>query len=73
MIIDDETGLLVPAGDVSALAEAMRRLIEDPALRQRFGEAGQARVAELFNVNVTIPRLEGMYESLVAQRAEVAR
>jgi glycosyltransferase involved in cell wall biosynthesis len=73
MIIDGETGLLVPAGDVSVLADAMRRLIEDPALRERFGAAGQARVAQLFNVRVAIPRLERMYESLVARRAEVAR
>jgi glycosyltransferase involved in cell wall biosynthesis len=38
---DSETGLLVPHGDVPALAQGMLRLIEDTALRQRLGEASK--------------------------------
>ncbi len=41
VVIDGETGLLVPPHDPSALAAALRRLIEDTALRQRMGEAGR--------------------------------
>lgn len=37
-----ETGLLVPVGDIEALTTALRQLIEDKALRQRLGAAGQA-------------------------------
>jgi glycosyltransferase involved in cell wall biosynthesis len=39
----EREGLVVPAGDIGGLTRAMRRLVEDPALRQRLGEAARAR------------------------------
>lgn len=45
-----ENGLLVPARDSAALARALRRLIEDPALRRRFGESGRALAEREFSV-----------------------
>jgi glycosyltransferase involved in cell wall biosynthesis len=44
IVVDGETGLLVPAGDPVALADALERVLSDPALAQRMGEAGRARV-----------------------------
>ncbi len=40
LVRDERNGLVVPAGDPTALALAIRRLAEDPALRKRLGEAG---------------------------------
>lgn len=42
IVVDGETGLLVPAGDVDALAGALTRLVGDAALRQKLGAAGKA-------------------------------
>jgi len=48
LVRHEETGLLVPPGDVGALRAALQRLLADPDLRRRFGEAGRARIAEHF-------------------------
>jgi len=43
IVSDGETGLLVPPGDVPALRNALARLVEEPDLRSRMGDAGRAR------------------------------
>jgi glycosyltransferase involved in cell wall biosynthesis len=48
---DGVTGVLVPPGQADALAEALVRVLGDPALRQRLGAAGQARVRAEFDVD----------------------
>jgi glycosyltransferase involved in cell wall biosynthesis len=45
LVRHEETGLVVPAGDATALAAALRRLHGDPELRARLGAAGRAAVA----------------------------
>ena len=46
-VVGHETsGLLVPPGDVAGLAAAIDRLVGDPALRTRFGEAGRLRAGD---------------------------
>jgi len=49
LIVDGETGLLAPPGEPPALAAALGRLIGDPALRARLGEAGLTRVRRDFD------------------------
>lgn len=51
LISDGETGLLVPPGDVDALAKAVDTLMSDPSLRNRLAQAGQQRVATQFSAD----------------------
>jgi glycosyltransferase involved in cell wall biosynthesis len=55
-VVPGETGLLVPPGTVAPLAEALNRLAEDPALRQRMGEAGRRRALALYDEAVVVER-----------------
>lgn len=43
IVSDGETGFLVPPGDVTALMGALRRLVQEPDLRRKMGDAGRAR------------------------------
>jgi len=56
IVSDGQTGVLVPPGDVEALATATRRLIEDPRVRAEFGAAGFRRYQEQFRLEVMAER-----------------
>ncbi|MGC9398865.1 MAG: glycosyltransferase [Anaerolineae bacterium] len=68
VVVDGVTGLLVPPRDPHALADAILRLLRDPALRRRMGEAGRARVAAHFSVEQMVRKIEALYEQLLAQK-----
>ncbi|HEX6198806.1 MAG TPA: glycosyltransferase, partial [Thermoanaerobaculia bacterium] len=57
LVADGETGLLVPPGDAGAVAAAVARLLEEPGLGARLGEAGRRRVAEEFRLAATVAEL----------------
>jgi glycosyltransferase involved in cell wall biosynthesis len=50
LVVDGETGLLVPPGDPAAMADALGRLLADAGLRRRLGAAGRARAQRCFDV-----------------------
>jgi glycosyltransferase involved in cell wall biosynthesis len=61
---NEETGLLVPAGDPTALAAGVRRLLGDADLRSRLGEQGRRLVLERFTAAHMARRFEGLYADL---------
>lgn len=52
-IVDQETGFLLPFGDVNGLAQAIFSLIDDPDKRKCMGESGHQRVKEFFSAEKT--------------------
>ena len=66
IVVEGETGLYVPPRAPEKLASALLRLIDDPALRKRFGLAGRKRVLELFDRRRQIDRLEEIYAQVLA-------
>jgi glycosyltransferase involved in cell wall biosynthesis len=68
VVLEDETGFLVPPGDPPALTRAIQALLADPALRDRLGQAGQRRVAECFSVEQMVERTQALYSNLFVER-----
>jgi glycosyltransferase involved in cell wall biosynthesis len=57
IVADGETGYLIASGDERALAERLRALVEDPALRLRMGHAARQRAELLFDAKRNAARL----------------
>lgn len=70
---DGLDGLLVPPDDPAALAEAIGRLLADPATRQRMGHAARQGFLERFELQANIGRQVEWYEKLVAERTAQTR
>jgi glycosyltransferase involved in cell wall biosynthesis len=66
LIEDGVTGLLTPERDSVALGLALQRLIVDPGVRARLGQAGQRRVAEQFSFGAGVNRLASHFQLMLA-------
>jgi glycosyltransferase involved in cell wall biosynthesis len=71
VVVDGETGLLVPREDVDALRAALLRLAADPALRARMGAAGRERVEREFTVDRVVKDYEALYSELTVSRTPI--
>jgi len=64
VVEDNESGVLVPAGDVGALATTLEALIDDEPRRRALGHAARTRARERFSAEVIVPRYEALYRRL---------
>ncbi len=64
IVVDGETGLLVPPGDAAVLAAAIGRLLDDPVLRARLGHHGRERAEREFDIHVNAARLLSWFQEL---------
>ena len=64
-VVDGESGFVVPARDPEAMADALRLLIDDPRLREKFGAAGAGRVRENFGLARCIARYERIFDGVL--------
>ena len=69
IVVDGETGRLVPPNDAGALADALVRLLDAEALRRALGEAGRRRAAAVFSWDAIAARLLALYREVTASRA----
>ena len=65
VVLDGETGLLVPVDDVDALAAAMLQLVRDPELAMRMGQAAEKRAHTLFDWDACLAG----YETVIQEAA----
>lgn len=68
IIEDGVTGLLVPTDDPAALAAAMRRVRDQPELRERLAQAGPPAVRARFNRSAMIEAYQRLYDALLSDR-----
>jgi glycosyltransferase involved in cell wall biosynthesis len=68
VVVDGETGVLVPVGNVMLLARAIRDIVRDPAQASRLGAAGRARVESLFRVDTMVAQFGELYENLARSK-----
>jgi glycosyltransferase involved in cell wall biosynthesis len=69
VVVEGVNGFLVPPRDPNALAQAITRLLDDPDLRQRMGQAGRERVLQHFSVEQMVERTQNLYEQLLDAKA----
>ncbi|OAG27001.1 glycosyltransferase family 4 protein [Thermodesulfatator autotrophicus] len=67
MIVEGETGLLVPPESPEALAEALVSLIEDPALVKEMGKAARRRCEEVFSLDRHVENMLRVYEIVLGE------
>jgi glycosyltransferase involved in cell wall biosynthesis len=65
IVVDGVTGLLVPMADAAAMAQAVCRLLQDPALAEEMGRQGQERALACFSVRSTAANVERVYTDFV--------
>jgi rhamnosyl/mannosyltransferase len=61
----EQTGLVVPPADASALHQALQRLLNDPALARQLGEAARRRVVAEFSEEIMLDRVSAIYREAV--------
>jgi mannosyltransferase len=65
LVVDGETGALVPPGEPAAIARALAPLLADPAARARMGEAARAHVARHFRLEAEAAALVALYREML--------
>jgi glycogen(starch) synthase len=72
VIVDNETGLLFPPGDVPALADALQRILTDEKLAGRLSTAGQSFARRQYDPALCIDKMLNVYKSVLARSRPAA-
>jgi glycosyltransferase involved in cell wall biosynthesis len=66
-VVDGETGFVRAERDVEGIADALRLILEDPALAHLLGMRGRAFVGDVFNLRTQTAALELLYDRVRAE------
>jgi len=69
VVVDGETGFLVPPADPHHLATTLTKLLQAPEMAVEMGAAGRRRVMAHYRVDVMTRRIEDLYDTLLAGKA----
>ena len=69
-LVSDGAGVVVPVGDAEAFAAGLKRLADNPALRQRMGATGRQQVLERHTWPASAQKLLAFYQDISQQRVE---
>lgn len=69
LVIDGETGLLVPPSDAGALRDALREMLASPERRARFGQAARQRIERKFSAQSVADAHDQLYQELLDIKA----
>jgi glycosyltransferase involved in cell wall biosynthesis len=72
VMVDGETGFLVPIRDHQAMAARIVQLLKNPKLRARMGEAALQRARDRFTVDRMVDGTQAVYESLFSAQRKVS-
>ena len=72
VVADGRTGLIAPEGDAPALARAIARLLDDPALRASLSAEARRRIERDFDIRRNAPQIGALFDRCVAAPAETA-
>ena len=72
VVVDGETGLLVPPGDPVGLAEALETLLANSTMVHAFGQAGRARVEAHFGEGLMLQRMEALLDRLIRRELQLS-
>ncbi len=67
IVLDGETGFIVPKNDVESLSDKMRLLIEDENLRKKMSQNGWTFVEHKFHYTTLVKNMEEYYNSLIVK------
>jgi glycosyltransferase involved in cell wall biosynthesis len=69
-VVNEETGLVVPLGNINALSDAILRLLSDTDLAHRLGESGRQRVLSMFTEKGYASKIQQLYEQLLTSHRQ---
>lgn len=70
LVVESETGVIVPSGDTEAMAQALVALVGDPDRARAMGQAGRSRVERQFSLPAMVRAYQGLYDRLMAENFE---